>query len=146
MTSSALRWEGDAVTVLSETGRVAHGAQSRNERGNAVGWAVDAAGDSRAVLWPAGGKQVDLGVPAPSEAVAINERGDVVGWTSTLDRSVTRAFVWNAGRVTYLDSLGGDRSMPVALNNHGVVVGRVHHRRRRRKGSPLVSAVTTLTR
>ncbi|GAB3003332.1 hypothetical protein [Saccharothrix stipae] len=120
----ALRWEGDELTVLSETGRLAHGEQSLNERGDAVGWVVDASGTSRAVLWPAGGKQVHLDVPAPSSAVAINERGEVVGHTSTPDYSVTRTFVWRNGRVTYLDSLGGDYSMPVAMNNHGVVVGR----------------------
>ncbi|MEU4447522.1 hypothetical protein AB0K14_14940 [Actinosynnema sp. NPDC050801] len=120
----ALRWDGDEVTVLSETGRLAHGEQSLNERGDAVGWVVDASGTSRAVLWPAGGKQVELNVPGPSTAVAINERGDVVGHTSTPDYSVTRAFVWRDGRVTYLPSLGGDYSMPVAMNNHGVVVGR----------------------
>ncbi|WP_447006777.1 hypothetical protein ACRAKI_10050 [Saccharothrix isguenensis] len=117
----ALRWEGDGVTVLAENGRVAHGAQALNERGDAVGWSVGADGFQRAVLWPADGKEVDLGVPAPSEAIAINERGDVVGVTS--DGS-SRAFLWRAGRVTYLDSLGGTYSAPVAINNHGVVVGR----------------------
>jgi probable HAF family extracellular repeat protein len=116
----ALRWEGDEVTVLSENGRVAHGAQALNERGDAVGWSVDADGFRRAVLWPADRKEIDLGVPTPSEAIAVNERGDVVGFTS--DGS-TRAFLWRAGRVTYLDSLGGSYSAAVAINNHGVVVG-----------------------
>lgn len=107
--------------MLAGTGRVAHGAQALNERGDAVGWSVDPDGFRRAVLWPAGGKEVDLGLPTPSEAVAINDRGDVVGYTAD---GPTRAFLWRASRVTYLESLGGSFSVPVAINNHGVVVGR----------------------
>ncbi|NUT45690.1 MAG: hypothetical protein HOV94_00015 [Saccharothrix sp.] len=118
----ALRWEGDEVTVLSGNGRVAHGEEALNERGDAVGWSADATGSPRAVLWPAGGKTVDLGVPAPSEAVAINERGDVVGYT-TANGSTPRAFLWRDGELTYLDTLGGGYSAPVAINNHGVIVG-----------------------
>jgi uncharacterized membrane protein len=119
----ALRWEGDEATVLSENGRVAHGEEALNERGDTVGWAADEDGDRRAVLWPADGKQVDLGVPAPSEAVAINERGDVVGWTAANELGSPRGFLWRAGRITYLDPPTGHYSMPVAINNHGVVVG-----------------------
>jgi probable HAF family extracellular repeat protein len=119
----ALRWEGDEATVLSENGRVAHGEEALNERGDAVGWAADKDGNRRAVLWPADGKQVDLGLPAPSEAVAINERGDVVGWTDAGDLPSPRAFLWRAGRITYLDPPNGHFSMPVAINNHGVVAG-----------------------
>ncbi|XVS61128.1 hypothetical protein ACQPYE_22765 [Actinosynnema sp. CA-299493] len=119
----AVRWEGVEATVLSENGRVAHGEQAFNERGDAVGWAADGNGTPHAVLWPADGKQVDLGVPAPAEAVAINERGDVVGWTAATESSTPRAFLWRAGRVTYLDPPTGHYSLPVAINNHGVVVG-----------------------
>ncbi|KOX25954.1 hypothetical protein ADK67_16630 [Saccharothrix sp. NRRL B-16348] len=119
----ALRWEGDVATVLSENGRVAHGEQAFNERGDAVGWTADEDGTRRAVLWPADGKPVDLGVPAPSEAVAINERGDIVGYTTATDLSTPRGFLWRAGRVTYLDPPTGRYSLPIAINNHGVVIG-----------------------
>lgn len=119
----ALRWEGDEVTVLSENGRVTHGEQALNERGDAVGWTADANGFHRAVLWPRDGKPVDLGVPAPSEAVAINERGDVVGYTAGTGTDRPRAFLWRDGQVTYLEPLAGDYSMPIAINDHGVVVG-----------------------
>ncbi|MFI9007841.1 hypothetical protein ACIGNX_11490 [Actinosynnema sp. NPDC053489] len=119
----ALRWEGDTATVLSDNGRVAHGEEALNERGDTVGWAADADGTPRAVLWPAGGKQVDLGVPGPSEAVAINERGDVVGWVASGESATPRGFLWREGRVTYLDPPTGHYSMPVAINDHGVVVG-----------------------
>ncbi|WP_367128600.1 hypothetical protein [Saccharothrix sp. HUAS TT1] len=118
----ALRWEGSGVTVLAEAGRVANGPQALNERGDVVGWTGQIA-NRRAVLWPAGGKPVDLGVPGPSEAVAVNERGDVVGWTSAGNPDAPRAFLWRDGKVTYLGSLGGAHSLPVALNDRGTIVG-----------------------
>ncbi|GAA3464831.1 hypothetical protein ACFFSW_22250 [Saccharothrix longispora] len=118
----ALRWEGDAVTVLADQGGVADGPQAINERGDVVGWSA-VGGVRRAVVWPGGGKPVVLGVPGPAEAVAVNERGDVVGWTSADDPDAPRAFLWRDGRVTYLGSLGGAHSLPVAINDRGVVVG-----------------------
>lgn len=119
----ALRWDGDGVTVLSENARVANGPQALNERGDVVGVTTDANGVRRATLWPAGGKPVDLGAPGPSEAVAVNDRGDVVGWSSADDPDAPRAFLWRAGKLTWLGSLGGAHSLPVALNDRGVVVG-----------------------
>lgn len=119
----ALRWEGDGVTVLSASGEVANGPQALNERGDVVGWTTDASGVRKATLWPGGGKPVDLGVPGPSEAVAVNDRGDVVGWTSAGGPGTRRAFLWRAGQVVHLGSLGGVHSSPVALNNRGAVVG-----------------------
>ena len=119
----ALRWDGDAVTVLSTSGAVAAGTQAINERGDVVGWSTEAGTGRRATLWPAGGKAVDLGVPAPSLAVAVNDRGDVIGWTSADDFSAPRAFVWRNGKVTYLGSPRGTHSRPTALNERGVIVG-----------------------
>ncbi|MEU4747058.1 hypothetical protein AB0G02_42275, partial [Actinosynnema sp. NPDC023658] len=121
--TQALRWDGTSVTVLSTSGGVANGTQALNERGDVVGWSTDAGGTSRATLWPAGGKPVDLGVPGPSEASAVNERGDVVGWTSADNPDAPRAFLWRDGKVTYLGSLGGAHSLPVALNDRGTIVG-----------------------
>ena len=122
--TAALRWEGDTVTVLSEHGRVAHGKQALNERGDSVGWEAGDDGLPRAVLWPGeGSKPVHLDVPGPSEAIGINERGDVIGYTLGNEHSSPRGFVWRAGRITYLDPPTGHYSMPVAINNHGVVAG-----------------------
>ncbi|MFE9750131.1 hypothetical protein ACFYOT_34920 [Saccharothrix saharensis] len=141
----ALRWDGEEVTVLSENGRLAHGEQSLNERGDAVGWVLEG-GTSRAVLWPAGGKQVDLGLPGNSVATAINERGDIIGHASSPDYSSTRVFLWRDGQLTYLDSLGGAYSTPVALNNHGVVVGRSTTADGTWKGVRWTPVTTTLSR
>ncbi|MEU4770024.1 hypothetical protein AB0H12_43080 [Actinosynnema sp. NPDC023794] len=141
----ALRWDGEELTVLSESGRLAHGEQSLNERGDAVGWVLEG-GTSRAVLWPAGGKQVDLGLPGNSVATAINERGDIIGHASSPDYSSSRVFLWRDGQLTYLDSLGGAYSTPVALNNHGVVVGRSTTADGSWKGVRWTPVATTLSR
>ncbi|NUT46419.1 MAG: hypothetical protein HOV94_03725 [Saccharothrix sp.] len=121
--TTALRWEGDGVTVLSTSGGVSANPQAINERGDVVGWSTDFSGTRRATLWPGGGKPVDLGVPGPSEAVAVNERGDVVGWSSADNPDAPRAFLWRDGKVTYLGSLGGAHSLPTALNDRGTIVG-----------------------
>ncbi|WP_081916098.1 hypothetical protein [Saccharothrix sp. NRRL B-16314] len=121
--TQALLWEGAGVTVLSPSGQVANGPQAINERGDVVGWSTGFNAVRRATLWPGGGKPVDLGVPGPSEAVAVNERGDVIGWTSADNPDAPRAFLWRDGRITYLGSLGGAHTLPVALNDRGLIVG-----------------------
>ncbi|MFD1147273.1 hypothetical protein [Saccharothrix hoggarensis] len=117
----ALMWADGQVVVLAPAGGVANSPQALNERGDVVGWTTDANGVRRATLWPLGGKPVDLGVPGPSEAVAVNDRGDVIGWTSSAGSP--RAFLWRAGVVEYLSSLGGTHTRPVALNERGTIVG-----------------------
>ncbi|WP_158845781.1 hypothetical protein [Saccharothrix deserti] len=121
--TQVLRWEGDRVTVLSTSGGVANGPQAINERGDVVGWTTEFSGTRRATLWPGGGKPVILDVPGPAEAVAVNDRGDVIGWTSAGNPDAPRAFLWRDGKVSYLGSLGGAHSLPVALNEKGTIVG-----------------------
>ncbi|WP_433261870.1 hypothetical protein ACQPZF_27995 [Actinosynnema sp. CS-041913] len=117
-----LRWEGDTVTVLpGGVGEVSANPQAINERGDIVGWTQDAAGVRQATVWR-GGRQVVLEVPGPAEAVAINDSGDIVGWSSSSGQR--RAFLWRHGRAADLGTLGGAYSVPVALNNIGVIVGR----------------------
>jgi len=67
----------------------------------------------------------DLGtLPAPfsadSEATAINARGVVIGWSR--QGADSRAFVWRAGRMRALPSLGGETSA-VAIADDGDIVG-----------------------
>lgn len=71
---------------------------------------------------------VDLGFLPDSEGTfpeAINEHGDVVGWSVvSTDRSVDRhAFIWKNGVILDLDSLGSGTATARDINKWGQVVG-----------------------
>ncbi|PPK66322.1 hypothetical protein V5P93_002647 [Actinokineospora auranticolor] len=126
--TNAVRWDGAAVTGLpalpsATWSSVSANRQAVNERGDIVGTS-----GNRAVLWR-DGRVVDLGSPlgGASGAVAVNDLGDVVGWSETPDYSRRQAFLWRQGRVTDLGTAGAPNStnaMPTALNNQGVIIGR----------------------
>lgn len=58
-----------------------------------------------------------------SEALASNDRGQVVGWSKPRHASLPHAFLWQNGRMTDLGTLGGDASAAVAVNDSGRIVG-----------------------
>ena len=67
----------------------------------------------------------DLGtLPGGNEsvAVAVNERGEIVGWSATT-RSDAHGFYWQEGKMRDLGTLGGLRSFAVAINERGQIVG-----------------------
>lgn len=102
-----------------------------NNRGQVVGHAHTPEG-TRAVLWE-DGQMLNLGtLPGGtySEAYAINDRGQVVGW-GTIDQSTCtafdgcwHAFLWEDGTMTDLGGLDPRfQSYAYSINNSGQIVG-----------------------
>jgi len=96
----AFRWTARTglVDLGSLSGAIGSFAWGMNNQGDVVGEADLPSGDTRAVLWTADGAIRDLGtLGGPSAlAFAIDDGGEVVGF-STLDAGgPTHAFVWTA--------------------------------------------------
>src|SRR5262245_49309089 len=102
-------------------------AAGENNHGQIVGWAENGVHDTtctapqvlqfRAVIWTKGGTEMEelvpLGDDATSAAVAINDRGRVVGISGRCDRargrlSAVHAVIWENGAPRNLGDLGGD--------------------------------------
>ena len=72
-----------------------------------------------------------LGGP-DSTAVAINGRGQIVGWSTTNAKdeygSISHAFLWQNGKMRDLGTLGGKSSSANAINGSGQIVGESYTR------------------
>jgi probable HAF family extracellular repeat protein len=82
--------------------------------------------DRRAFLWENGVRQ-DLGAlpgHASGTALDVNQGGQIVGWSGTVDGVVSRAFLWENGVMQDLGALSGDvNSQALSINTSGQVVG-----------------------
>jgi probable HAF family extracellular repeat protein len=104
-------------------------ASAVNKHGQVVGDGdfVDTAG-FHAFSWTQEGGMVDLGILGGerSSAFAVNDRGQVVGWSDTTGNVeiFSHAFSWTEeGGMVDLGTLGGTSSLAVAVNDRGQVVG-----------------------
>ena len=115
-------WDKGVLTDLGTLGGPDSWANAINQRGQVVGKADTAAGETHAFLWERE-LMIDLGTlgGTHAEAYEINERGQVIGQSETSDGE-THAFFWYRGVMTDLGTMGGDSSYPADLNERGQVV------------------------
>jgi probable HAF family extracellular repeat protein len=127
LTSRAFIWRSDTgMQPLADLGGDASLAQAINADGTAVGWSYDAAGVLHAVRWSASGTLTDLNPSgAISEALDINDAGDVVGWVFPDGGSASsHAYLWRHDGVEIdLQTLGGPGSQAFSVNNALAIVG-----------------------
>lgn len=137
-------WQDGQLSALPTLGGHNGFAAGANRIGQIVGWAENGKADSsctgtqveqfRAVVWAAGTHRPRELAPLPgdstSAAVAINDRGQVVGISGACGTAVggvsaTHAVLWDQhGQPHYLGNIGGAQwNTPVAINNRGVVAG-----------------------
>ncbi len=137
-------WEDGQLSRLPTLGGYNGFAAGSNHAGQIVGWAEDRTVDPtcvapqvlqfRAVLWDAATRRPHELSPLPgdstSAAVAINDRGQVVGISGACGTAVggvsaAHAVLWNPHSPPIdLGNLGGTQwNTPDAINDRGVVVG-----------------------
>ncbi len=126
LVSRAFIWHSDTgMQPLADLGGNASLAQAINTDGTAVGWSYDPAGVLHAVRWSASGTLTDLNPSrAISEALGINDAGDVVGWVFPNGGSASHAHLWRHDGVEIdLQTLGGPGSQAFSVNDALAVVG-----------------------
>src|SRR5205809_187104 len=114
----ATLWENGTMTDLGSLGGGTAFANDVNEAGQIVGGTTDASGYQRAFLWE-NGVMTDLGVQPDGSALAINDKGQIVG-TMNGER---QGFLWDHGTITDLGTLGGPPVYASGVNNAGQIVG-----------------------
>lgn len=136
--------DGTTMKPLDTLGGPYSFAAGANTRGQVVGWAQTDFEDEGCVdgtihqflpvIWDGKTGQVTATLPtyaddAAGAAVAINDRGQVVGISGDCDQAVGRksarhAIVWNQGVPADIGNLGADTwNTPIAINQQGDVVG-----------------------
>jgi probable HAF family extracellular repeat protein len=124
--SHAFIWNSaTGMQPLVDLGGNASLARAINADGAAVGWSYDTVAVLHAVKWDASGVLTDLNPPgAISEALAINDAGDVVGWVFPAGGSASHAYLWQHDGVQIdLQTLGGPSSQAFGVNNSLAIVG-----------------------
>jgi probable HAF family extracellular repeat protein len=103
---------------IGTVGGIVTQGRSINAAGDIAGWAVNAQFRGTSFLYQ-NGVLTDLGLTIgfPSQAMALNDLGQVVG------SRTEGGYVYSAGTVTTLPSLQGNGSSPTSINNGGQIVG-----------------------
>jgi probable HAF family extracellular repeat protein len=130
--SDPFLWDGEKLVDLFTTsiGGNPLTANAINDAGEIVGFAAFPNGAFDAYLWK-GGVATDLGTLAGdcfSEAVAINSKGQVVGYSFSCASNTTRSFLWENGSMVDLNTLIPPNSNlqlveTLAINDRGQIAG-----------------------
>jgi|GEM_PF-583917 len=121
MASAALEYGVVDLGTLGGTQSVATGI---NDRGQVVGWSLDADVRTQAFLWQ-NGNMTGLGFfPGGTSSVAnaINNNGEITGY-SYVSATNYHAFLYVTNSLVDLGTLGGPNSKGLAINNKTEVAG-----------------------
>jgi probable HAF family extracellular repeat protein len=104
-----------------------YGFHSMNERGDIAGTSTLAGDEDRHAFIYTGGMMLDIGTLGGnlSDAIAINNKGQVVGRARTTDLPNSHhPFLWEKGQITDLGVAAPcTRGTALSINDHGQVVG-----------------------
>jgi probable HAF family extracellular repeat protein len=128
-THATVWWAGTPIPLEGlalPTGDSGGWATDVNNLGQVVGSAYVDGPHTRAVLWQAG-RAIDLGtLPGDdhSQALAINDRGQIVGLSANIEASTMRAFLWERGAMRDLGIPPGEGfARAEDINVFGVAAG-----------------------
>ena len=123
--SHAFLWEAGRMTDLS----LLEGDKVRSSAAFGINDASQVAGNyvypdrDTAGFFYAGGSAIALGHAPHGKAMAINNVGEMAGDLAHGVDAAPQAFLWNAGKVVELGSLGGPGAQARAINDSGQVAG-----------------------
>ena len=119
--AAALEYEVIDLGTLGGTSSVAQGV---NDRGQVVGWSLDADGRTQAFFWQ-NGTMTGLGfLPGGTSSVAnaINNNGEITG-NADVSPTNFHAFLYASNNLVDLGTLGGPNSCGRAINDRGDITG-----------------------
>jgi probable HAF family extracellular repeat protein len=129
----AFVWQNGATQDLGTLGGPESFAFLINERGQVAGMSFPNSAPSSNCPFPVtthpflwdDGKMLDLGTLGGTcgLAMALNNRGQVVGQSNLAGDQTAHPFLWDKGTLSDLGTLGGTFGMPLWINDAGEIVG-----------------------
>lgn len=121
----AFMFNRGTMTDLGTLGGANSDAMAINNKGQIIGSSETATGANHVFLWQKG-VMIDIGTLDESSdyfPVAINNKGQILGYYGDANTGSSHAFIWYKGVMKDLGSLGGDFTLPEDINEKGQIVG-----------------------